>query len=388
MNKEERALKTIRRGEIDYLPSYVVFSDRTRMAKVGNTMGFKTIDEFDHFLENHFYMTLTLDDVPLFYRNDDATMRDLEERGYARVDWKNNVVYDRWGVGIERYSDGFFPRCHPLQAGKDRHLVEKFMPSDLRKSVLFESDANAIRKYKAPDIDGKDDLFSWMEKDLKQFSGQFLVFPSGYIGVYERAYLLMGYEEFMTRLALDPKLVGILLDKITEYKVEIAKRTVNMGFKIGHYGDDLGGQTSTMMSKDMFRKHLKPRIARIWKVFKDAGLPVQLHSCGWITDFIPDLIDIGLDVLEPTQPVMDLGFLKKEYGKHITFWGGIDTQGVLPKGTPEEVKKLASDTIRILGKGGGYIIGPAQEIMNDVPIENVKALVETIVDLRQKVLHM
>jgi uroporphyrinogen decarboxylase len=66
-----------------------------------------------------------------------------------------------------------------------------------------------------------------------------------------------------------------------------------------------------MMSADMFRKHLKPRIAKIWRVFKDAGLPVQLHSCGWITEFIPDLIDIGLDILEPTQPVMDLKFLKK-----------------------------------------------------------------------------
>jgi uroporphyrinogen decarboxylase len=161
-----------------------------------------------------------------------------------------------------------------------------------------------------------------------------------------------------------------------------------MGFKIGHYGDDLGGQTTTMMSKDMFKKHIKPRIARVWRIFKDAGLPVILHSCGHITEFIPDLIDIGLDVLEPTQPVMDLNYRKKEYGKYITFWGGIDTQGVLPRGTPEDVKKLASETIHILGKGGGHIIAPAQEIMNDVPIENVKALVETIVSERQKVLHM
>jgi hypothetical protein len=185
MNKEERVLKTIRKEKIDYLPSYMVFSDRTRMEKVGQSMGFKTIDEFDHFLETHLFMTLILDDVPLFYRNDDNTMKDLEDRGYVKVDWKNNVVYDRWGVGIERYSDGFFPRCHPLQAGKDKKLVEKYMPSDLKKSVLFESDENAIRNYKAPDIESKKDLFSWMERDLKKFSGQFLVFPSGYIGIYE-----------------------------------------------------------------------------------------------------------------------------------------------------------------------------------------------------------
>ena len=136
----------------------------------------------------------------------------------------------------------------------------------------------------------------------------------------------------------------------------------------------------------MFQKILKPRIARLRKVYKDAGLAVMFHSCGNVTEFIPDLIEIGLDVLEPVQPVMDLSYIKKEFGRDITFWGGIDTQKILPYGTPEEVRKLASDAIRILGKGGGYIIATAQEVMKDVPIENVKALVETIISERERVL--
>ena len=138
----------------------------------------------------------------------------------------------------------------------------------------------------------------------------------------------------------------------------------------------------------MFREFVLPRLERAWRPYNDAGLPIILHSCGCITDFIPDLIDIGLRVLEPVQPCMDLAFLKREYGKDLVFWGGIETQNVLPFGTPEQVEQLARETIRTLGRGGGMIIAPSQEVMNDVPIENVKALVQTIVKERRAVLDM
>lgn len=112
-----------------------------------------------------------------------------------------------------------------------------------------------------------------------------------------------------------------------------------------------------------------------------------MHSCGDITEFLPDLIDVGLDVLEPVQPCMNLDLLKKEYGKDLVFFGGIDTQELLPYGSPEDVKEMAVETIRTLGKGGGYIIAPSQEIMNDVPLENIVALVETILDEREKAIR-
>ena len=99
-------------------------------------------------------------------------------------------------------------------------------------------------------------------------------------------------------------------------------------------------------------------------------------------------ITIGMRVLEPVQPCMDLAHLKREFGKDLVFWGGIATQDVLPFGTPEQVRQMARQTIRTLGRGGGHIIAPSQEVMNDVPIENVKALVETIVEERQTVLSL
>jgi uroporphyrinogen decarboxylase len=157
---------------------------------------------------------------------------------------------------------------------------------------------------------------------------------------------------------------------------------------VAHHGDDLGVQTGTLFSKAMFREFILPRLKRCWQVFNDANVPIIMHSCGCITDFIPDLIDIGLRVLEPIQPCMDLRYLKKEFGKDLVFWGGIETQKTLPFGTPAQVKDMARDAIRILGKGGGLIIAPSQEVMNDVPLENVKALVETIVEERETVLSM
>ena len=100
------------------------------------------------------------------------------------------------------------------------------------------------------------------------------------------------------------------------------------------------------------------------------------------------MLAIGLRVFEPVQPCMDLAYLKREFGKDLVFWGGIETQNLLPFGTPEQVKQMARETIRTLGAGGGHIIAPSQEVMNDVPIANVKALVETIVEERQTVLGL
>ena len=389
MKKEERVLKTIKREEVDFLPSQLTFSDRTRVEKLSEKMGFSSVSQFEDHMQNHIHFTYTTNNMPLFNRNDKEIMAEVEKMGFARVDRDNGVVYDEWGVGIEMFSDGIFPIFHPLQSGDEgeKKLVEKYMPDDFSTGAYFSTDSLALKNYRAPDPN-REGNFDYVKKDLEKYSKDFLVINSGYGGIYERAYFLMGFEEFMTNLALNPIMIEDLLDKITDYKVEIAKTLVKLGLKAGHHGDDLGTQTGPMISLQTFQKVFKPRMARLFSVYKDAGLPVFFHSCGNITEFIPDLIEIGLDVLEPVQPVMDFKYLKREFGRDLTFWGGIDTQKILHDGTPEQVKKMASDTIRTLGRGGGYIIATAQEIMKDVPLENVEALVETIVSEREKVLQL
>jgi uroporphyrinogen decarboxylase len=384
LSNEERVLRVIAGEDVDYLPSQITFSDRTRDKELSEALGLSCAEELDGYLENHLCITLSLNDKSLFYRNDRAEMKRLEELGFGGADWEGKRVYDSWGMGIQVDSDGFFANFHPLQ-GKATEHDAGFMPPDVNRESLFGDIEERVAKYRAPDINRAFN-FDEMAKDLAEQSGDFLVIPSGYFGIYERAYGLMGFQEFMTNMALKPKLVHELLDKITDYRVEFAKKIVEMGFKVAHHGDDLGRQDTTLFSRETFREFILPRTKRYWDVFNDAGIPIIMHSCGCLTDFLPDLIDIGLRVLEPVQPCMDLKFLKKEYGKDLVFWGGIETQNYLPFGTPEQVKENARETIRILGEGGGHIIGPSQEIMNDVPLANVKALVETIIEERQRVL--
>ena len=188
----------------------------------------------------------------------------------------------------------------------------------------------------------------------------------------------------MTNIVINSKAVEELMDKVQTIKYRLQKKIGELGFKIALTGDDMGTQKSGFFSLKMFRKFLLLRLKRQWEVFNDAGVPIMLHSCGNIIQYIPDLIDIGLKILEPVQPVMDLKYLKKEFGKDLIFFGGIDTQK-LPHISPEEVRELSRSTIRTLWNGGGLIISTSQEIMNDVPIENIKALIETIKEERNNI---
>ena len=220
--------------------------------------------------------------------------------------------------------------------------------------------------------------FKYAEEDLKKYSGKMLCVLSGYNGIWEKTYDMMEIQNFMITLMEEPEIIERLFHIVTDYKVEIARAAVKRGFKLGHHGDDLGTQTSTFFSEEQFVTFLKPRLKEIFSVWRDAGLPMQMHSCGYITPLIPHLIDIGLTVLEPCQPCMDLAFLKREYGKDLVFYGGIDTQRLLAFDPPEKVYEETLRTIDIMGKDGGYIVGPAQEIMDNVSPANVDAMVRAI----------
>ena len=385
MTNEERVLRVINGQDVDYLPSQITFSDRTRDPELTAALGIGA-DELDGYLQNHIATALSAHDKPLFYRNDREAMAELKAQGFCGTDWDKNVVYDAWGMGVRVGSDGFFACFHPLSKTATPEVAEH-MPPDVNREALFQDVEEAVANYNAPDLT-RPELFDQMKKDCDELSGDFLVLPSGYFGIFERSYGLMSFQQLMTNMAAKPGVVHDLMDKITDYRVEYAKKVVEMGFKVAHHGDDLGTQVGVLFSLDMFREFLLPRLKRAWQPYNDAGIPIILHSCGCLTEFIPDLLEIGLRVLEPVQPCMDLKYLKREFGKDLVFQGGIATQDLLPFGTPEQVKEMARETIRTLGKGGGHIIGPSQEVMNDVPIENVKALVETIVQERETVLGL
>jgi uroporphyrinogen decarboxylase len=386
LTKEERVLRVINRQDVDYLPSQISLTDRSKYKEIAERLNLDSEDAIDNYLENHFHYSFTLQDKPVLFREVKEEMDRLEKLGFCKPDWENNVVYDSWGFGIKVGTGTFFIEFHPLQ-GKTTEHIAKFMPPYIPKEALFTKDIKrAIELYNPPDINMKGNFSEW-EHDVKNNTENLMLWPVGYFGNYERTYGIMGFPEFMMGLAAYPETVGKLLDKVVEYKVQFAEKIVEYGFKMGHHGDDFGTQLGPLWSKKMFNEFILPGLKAVWKVFTDAGLPIMLHSCGKVTDYLPDLIDIGLTILEPCQPCNDLKYLKKEFGKDLIFMGGIDTQ-ILPFLTPEQTSAMTRETIRILGKGGGYIIAPSQEIMNDVPIENIVAMLETIKEEREKVLYL
>jgi uroporphyrinogen decarboxylase len=195
--------------------------------------------------------------------------------------------------------------------------------------------------------------------------------------MFERAWSLRGFENFLGDLAGEEKFVYELLEQILGYNMKIIDRALNYPLDGFFFGDDYGQQNGLLMSPATWRKFIKPCLKTMFEKVKSTGRTVALHSCGNLTAILGDLIDIGLDVYQTVQPeIYGLKNIKEQFGAHLTFWGGISTQKDLPYITPKEVKKLAHETIRILGKGGGYIAAPTHQIPADVPIENVIALIE------------
>lgn len=133
------------------------------------------------------------------------------------------------------------------------------------------------------------------------------------------------------------------------------------------------------MGPRLWRRFIKPRVAVMYARAKQAGKYVMQHSCGAIQELFPDLIDMGLDIFNTFQPeVMDVNFCKREYGRHLTFYGGISTQQVLPRVSPGELREVIKRMIALVGKDGGYIVAPTHAIPRDVSPENIVTFIETV----------
>ncbi len=378
MNKVERINKMLNRENIDYLPSQITFADRTREKEIAEALGLRNKEMLDDYLENHLSFIFLKYDKPLFFRNDLDLMRKLKDEGIVGLDEENKIVYDIWGMGIRIGEDGFYYCYSPFQGDKAANEKAKpFLPPGFNLDLLDMEPKQAVKEFNPPEPTAKGN-FKALKEDRALIKDDILAIPSGYFGIWERANGMLGFKENLTYSILEPDIVEEMYEKITEYKIKVAYELIKMGFKVCHHGDDLAFQNSSFFSKEMYIKMLLPYQRKLFKVYKDAEIKIIYHSCGNITPFIPDLIEAGVDVLEPVQPCMDLNYLRDNFGKDLIFMGGIDTQKILPFGTPDEVKKEVKNVISTLGKYRRYIIGPSQDIMKDVPIKNIVALIEAI----------
>lgn len=184
-------------------------------------------------------------------------------------------------------------------------------------------------------------------------------------------------ENLLSDMVLYPGFVDALLDTITDYNMELVAHALTLPIDAVHFGDDWGQQAGLIMGPIHWRRFIKPRLARLVARVKGADRRVSIHSCGDIAPILPDLVEIGVDLVNPFQPdVMDIHDIKARYGSQLAFWGGLNVQRTLPHGTPAEVRAQVRHLISEAGRGGGYILAPSHDIPGDVPVENVVAAIE------------
>jgi uroporphyrinogen decarboxylase len=200
--------------------------------------------------------------------------------------------------------------------------------------------------------------------------------------VFELAWQLRGMENFLTDMVVNPAIPTYMMERITDIIAEVTRRLLREAgddVDMLYFYDDIGANQSLLISKKMWRTFIRPCHEKLIEVAKQHDKQVMYHTDGAVRPVIPDLVEMGVDVLNPLQPGsagMEAAGLKRDFGARLSFHGGVDIVNLLPKGSPVEVREAARRLVRDLGKDGGYIMSASHHIQFDTPLENVLALYE------------
>lgn len=356
MTSRERVLKTIRREPTDRTPIYVSVTPQvgSMLARYLGVTGAKPVSSF-------YSSRVSFAEVLTRLGNDLVGVAACTPDDFVLKSDADGSTVDEWGI-----------RCK--QVGFYNEMIEQ--------PLAHAETVGDLDRFSFPDPEapGRYDL---AEEVIRAYGDTHAIFGDQECTMFEMAWYLVGLEKFLVDLVERKNYVFELLDRIMEVHVRQALRLVELGVDIVWTGDDVGNQQGMMIAPDLWREVLKPRLRSVFSRIKKCNPDVRIayHSCGSILPIIPDLIEIGLDILNPLQPLaagMDARFLQKRYGDHLVFFGGIDVQQLLPMGTPGAIKEAVKEQIRVLGKGGGYIVAPAHNIQPDTPLENILALYEAV----------
>ncbi len=356
MKSRERVLMALNHEEPDRCPMQISFTPEfaSRLSKDMQLGGDKLHNP--HGGGNTYELERTLGEDLL-----------LTSVGWANSYYQDAENYvDEWGIGWRstQYTT-------PFGAGRYTEISHNPLAED-----------EAIAGYRAPDPE-RPELYEEADWVLRTFKDEYWIVGVTVTTIFETAWALRGFERLLSDFALNPEIAEQLLDIPYRYHLAAAKRLTRMGVDMIWTGDDVGAQNAMLLSPKMWRRFLKPRMANFIAELKaiNPQVKVAYHSDGVIYPIIPDLIEIGLDVLNPVQPAsMDPVRLKQEYGDKLCFWGSIDQQYTLPFGSPAEVEAEVLTRLKTLGKGGGLILGPTHHVQLDTPLENFWAMTRTIRD--------
>jgi uroporphyrinogen decarboxylase len=233
----------------------------------------------------------------------------------------------------------------------------------------------SLQGYKVPECIPAENL-AMMQAASHKSQTKYRVAKLG--ALWEQATFLRGMEDLLVDLMLHPVFVHQLLDRIVDHllaNLDIYKRELDV--ECIWLSDDYGSQSALLMSPRLWRTFIGPRVRRVCDAVHQAGYRFALHSDGAIGEVVPDIVDIGVDLLHPAQSeCMDVGRLKREFGSHITLWGAYGSQGTLAFGTPAQVRREVDQLCDLMGVGGGFILAPGLGLQNETPIENAIAFIE------------
>ena len=304
------------------------------------------------------------------WKEGEGKLKLVKEDSSWALKW-GDVVWKRMTKDSVYFTDVY----HPLEKAESKkeidELFDKAYDPDVRfPYVLTKEDAEALRA---------------RAKYLYENTNYALL--AGFGGNFtEAGEFLFGFSKFLSYMLLKRELIEHLFDRLLEYYMTNLKLWVDAVkdyVQIAVFGDDFGTQIGPKISPKIYREMVKPWASELYKyVKKSSNMYVFLHSCGSIYDLLPDIIDAGVEVFNPVQisaKNMEPKRLKSEFGDEITFWGGgVDTQTVLPRGSPNDVRKNVKENIEVFAPGGGFVFATVHNIVAGVPPENIVAIYETL----------
>ena len=246
--------------------------------------------------------------------------------------------------------------------------------SPLRNAEKFED----LEAFPYPDAATYTD--NNMAGDVQTAHGEGRVVTSWVGHMYESSWQIRGYEQFLMDMVIRPEWCEFILDKVKQRNLAIACAAARAGVDYIMTGDDVANQKSMMFAPEQWRKFMKPRWAEVYAAAREIKPDIQIwyHSDGSIEEIIPELIEIGVTILNPIQPeCLDPVMVKKKYGDKLVLDGTIGTQTTMPFGTADEVKNVVKERIETLGDDGALILSPTHIIEPEVPLENIEAFIET-----------
>jgi uroporphyrinogen decarboxylase len=266
---------------------------------------------------------------------------------------------DEWRTGWQDDGHGAKTDAYPLAAGYD--ALEGYAFPDPHQPGRFDAADARLRE-----------------------RGERYVLSAVWFTLFERLWMLRGFDRMLTDPYTDPSSFCRLRDRIVEYNLAIIDQWVQRGVDAVFFSDDWGCQRGLLMNPDDWRRYYLPSYRRLFARVRAGGAHVWMHLCGNVAAILPDLIEIGLNVLNPVQPqAMDVRSLARRYGGRLCFNGGVDVQGTLVRGTPDDVKREVHELVALFGSnGGGYIGGTSHSVMPETPLDNVIAMYEAFLEYR------